>query len=50
MRVKMYCIEFIDKYGGRDWLGNIFYSKRAARRFAKRHAAEIGVCFTIKPV
>ena len=50
MRVKMYCIEYINKYGGRDWLGNWFYSERAARRFAKRHADEIGVMVTIRPM
>lgn len=48
MRVRMYCIEYIDKKGCRDWLGNWFYSKRAALKFAKRHVAEIGTRFTIK--
>jgi hypothetical protein len=46
----MYCIEYIDKNGFRDWLGNLFGSVRAARRFAKRHADEIGIQITIRPV
>jgi hypothetical protein len=46
----MYCIEYLNERGHRDWLGNWFFSERAARRFAKRHADEIGVCFKIKPM
>jgi hypothetical protein len=46
--VKMYCIEYIDKNGIRDWLANWFFSERAARRFAKRHVAEIGTRYTIR--
>lgn len=46
--VKMYCIEYIDKNGFRDWLGNLFFSEREARKFAERHVDEIGTCYTIK--
>jgi hypothetical protein len=46
--VKMYCIEYINKRGVRDWLGNWFFSKRAAHRFAKRNVHLIGTNYTIK--
>ena len=50
MKVKMYCIEYINKHGCRDWLAEIFFSKRQAIRFAKRNVDRIGVQYTIKGV
>ena len=50
VRVRFYCIQYVDKLGCPEWLAVWFRSKRQALKYAKRHEDQIGTRYEIKGV